>query len=101
LLSAFGGQIEEGESPEAAALRELQEETSIRYPVLILPIGVMERDSTVYHMFQATIRDDDFEVYEGAGKEVHSVTAALALTDLAEPARFALTRHAREDKGEA
>ncbi len=58
-----GGRIERGESPEAAARRELEEETGLRVPGRIEPIGIVHQsyshfsvDLHVYHARLPRIR---------------------------------------------
>lgn len=51
-----GGKIEKDESPAAAAVRELREETGLQVVDLVF-LGAYESDDTLHHLFEARIAD--------------------------------------------
>jgi len=97
LLGFFGGHVEPGESNEAAARRELGEETSLNVNevspkhladyIFTLPNG----RQISFHLYQGTIKDLDFKVFEGERAESYAREEALARDDLTINARHALT----------
>lgn len=72
LYSAFGGAIEPSEDPLEAAKRELTEETSLNVDALTFKylgkIDMIKEGLGIRHAYLATIKDPDFDVYEGQGK---------------------------------
>lgn len=96
LLSFFGGIIEEGESPNAALLRELAEETNLvieqrEYPAVCEPVTIRRqgKDFTL-HVFYVNIPSADFEVYEGKGAEAYLPAELRKRTDISEVAQAVL-----------
>jgi 8-oxo-dGTP pyrophosphatase MutT (NUDIX family) len=90
LLSFFGGTVEPGESPRAAALREVNEETSLALESAggLRPLGTVGMSLTdvghaAVHLFEAVIESADFAVYEGVRAEVYSKQEALLRSDVA------------------
>lgn len=88
--SLFGGGIEEGEEPESAMLRELEEEIGYR-PRRYHPFLVLEGRRAMYHLFLARIDVPlaQLKLTEGQGFGYHRPADALerlALTDSAEAA---------------
>jgi 8-oxo-dGTP pyrophosphatase MutT (NUDIX family) len=87
LLGLFGGGIEAGETPPVAALREINEETSLGVAAQELRFCFdadmpTERGMARAYLFMVGIMHTDFEVYEGSGFEMHSRVAALKRADL-------------------
>ena len=87
LLGCFGGQVEFDETPLQAALRELTEETSIevaRTPLTYLCDLQLAESSRIdqFHIFEANIHDENFEVFEGDRAEVYARGEALDRIDL-------------------
>ena len=87
------GHLEEGETPEAAAVREVEEETGIRGRVLA-PLGVIDFwfvvedrriHKTVHHfLLEAAggeLSDEDIEVVEVAWVPLTEVAGRLAYAD--------------------
>lgn len=97
MLTFFGGVIETGEISRQAALRELNEETSIGLSSVdeLMSLGIskvkLEAGLTLtIHLFETAIDSPDFAVYEGVGAEVYSRDEALLRPDMAEHARTLL-----------
>jgi 8-oxo-dGTP pyrophosphatase MutT (NUDIX family) len=93
MLTLFGGKIEPDEAPLAAAMRELQEETSLRphdsselHSVGQFEVPLSDGRLIDIHLFQYEIADDDFDVFEGTGHETYHLEVALARPDVAEVA---------------
>ncbi|HET9850330.1 MAG TPA: NUDIX hydrolase [Candidatus Saccharimonadales bacterium] len=88
LLGLFGGHIEEMESADEAVRRELSEETSLQADkISIQKLAdklIQYDDGQERHFFYylADIENPGFKVYEGEGKEVYSLKAALKRSDL-------------------
>lgn len=98
-LGLFGGHVEPGETVDAAMVRELEEETSLRAAdcglarlgVLDLPAtGGRSGERISVTVFRGRAPHAQFAVYEGAGAEVYPRAAALARDDLAPTARAVL-----------
>lgn len=89
--SLFGGGIEEGEDPESAMLRELDEEIGYR-PERYRPFLVLEARDAVFHLYLArvTVAIEDLALQEGQGFAYVAPEDALADYDLSETARLAL-----------
>src|SRR5437868_5622392 len=99
LLGFFGGEIEKNEMPEQAALRELSEETSISINEIRLnflakyQIPEPEKSTPgvkTFHLFRTEIKDTDFEVLEGVGKEIYHLRDLIKRTDLTPSVRYAV-----------
>jgi len=89
--SLFGGGVEPGEDPEAALLRELDEELGFR-PDRCQPFLTLDAGDKVFHLFLARI-DLPLEALtlgEGQGFAYVAPDEALAGYDLADTARLAL-----------
>lgn len=95
LLGFFGGHIDQGEDPETAAYRELNEETSIKPPralvysgrYVVATAGGEEKEA---HLYDIAVDDMEFEVYEGVRAEAYSLEEALQRSDLASTVRLIL-----------
>lgn len=72
-LALFGGGIEPGETPDAAARREVEEETTLRLkklvPFMIYPYVSNKMDSIVFGNIYIAydIKPDEIDVKEGQG----------------------------------
>jgi 8-oxo-dGTP pyrophosphatase MutT (NUDIX family) len=106
LLGFFGGKIEPGESAEAAALRELSEETTIDVKGMKLEfiakfkIPELEPDHgqpKFFSLFSAHIENADFEVLEGIGLEIYHQGELAKRDDLTPSVRYSL-ENLLEDK---
>ena len=102
LLGHFGGHVELEESCDDAIRRELREETSL--PIDELNINelssfIVEREGKMveYHPYDIVIDNAEFEVYEGAGAEVHDLKEALERVDLTSSVRYLLEKISRGD----
>lgn len=97
-LTFFGGIMEDGETPEQTARRELQEETSLDVPALdftfackaFLPVGAKGNEPYTMHLFRVAVPSADFSVYEGEGAEVYGLTELKARADLSPAAAIIL-----------
>jgi 8-oxo-dGTP diphosphatase len=89
--SLFGGGIEPGEDPEAAMLRELDEEIGYRPERYHLFLVLYARDAD-FHLFLAEIEEpvERLRLTEGQGFAYLTPEAALADLDLSDTARAAL-----------
>ncbi len=96
LLGAFGGWVEQDETVEAAMHRELAEETSLDVEHLtiraigdcVIPASPdFDRDRH-YYVFEATIDNANFAVYEGEGAEVYSLQELRQRSDLLVSTRY-------------
>lgn len=75
LVTAFGGNIEPGETPLQAAVREINEETNLTLaPEQLQPFGTYHKtikehgeDRIVYFFIARNIDDQNLVVYEGQG----------------------------------
>lgn len=75
LISTFGGQIEEGEDPLQAAVREINEETNLgltadqleMYRICYKTKEIHGEDWKVYYYVANNISEKGLEVYEGTG----------------------------------
>ncbi len=76
MLSLFGGGLEPGEQPLAAAYRELSEETSLDSSNLAIKHVCSDeiKPGITYHLYRCDIPTDIFEVYEGVGSEKYSIS---------------------------
>lgn len=92
LLGFFGGHVEDGESADAAMIRELGEETSLRIDTLtwgfiqdfeIAVTGPGLREKAIFHLYWAEVPDADFEVFEGVRAEAYTRQEALKRKDIA------------------
>jgi 8-oxo-dGTP pyrophosphatase MutT (NUDIX family) len=96
LLGEFGGWIEEGESPDEAIRRELQEETSLDVDQLdirlvrefVIPAGKSFSQARKFYLYEAEIDDLEFEVYEGEGAEAFTVAQLETREDLTASAMY-------------
>lgn len=97
LLGFFGGQVEDGESPEYAMERELLEETSLKVSELhivhITSIKLADPKNPNFfrlkvHFFKTNIDSDNFAVYEGERAETYSLPMLKKRNDLAPTARY-------------
>lgn len=94
-----GGHVEPGEAPEAAAHRELAEETGLNAPTLTLywqgpvPADSQPGRATDWHVYIAptAARDEDIVLGEGQAMRF-CATEELATLDLAFAARLLLPR---------
>lgn len=99
LLAFFGGEVEQGEHPRDAAVRELTEETSLELDATLLthvvsldfPIELSgATQSLKLHLFSLLVRDANFSIHEGRGSEIYTNQEAISRDDLAPTARFLL-----------
>lgn len=99
-LGFFGGWVENDETVEECLLREIQEETSLNVkalePILltdfIVPVGIdfdMERH---YYLFIVSIKNAEFEVYEGDNKEAYALKELKEHNDVAGAALYTLEK---------
>lgn len=96
LLGLFGGHVEDSETPENAAQRELAEETSLDVAKLnIVKLG----DKTIeyndggrrhFFYFSADIENEAFDVFEGDRAESYDSSEALKRQDLTVSTRWGL-----------
>ena len=86
LLGFFGGGVEKGETFLQAALRELGEETSVKATAenleLVADFVGTDEESLHFNIFRLMIEHDDFEVFEGQGKEAYTKDELLSRDDL-------------------
>lgn len=103
LLSFFGGHIEAGETPHDAIVREINEETSLDLKhgdfkklltVKFDPRGASKEKE--YTLFVADTNSENFEVYEGEGREVYSIDELLQRDDVA-PGTIYVIQLAKEE----
>lgn len=93
MLGLFGGSVEMGENPYQAMRRELTEESSLDVPQLPLGLPVEKLIcNSKFYLFRIIIPTIEFEVKEGAGAEIFSISDALARGDTTQSARFMLRR---------
>lgn len=92
LLGIFGGHAEpEDKDSEATARRELSEEISLNIDELKLKhVGEFKYEGVTVNAFMTTVPTEDFEVFEGVGKEKYTMEEALKRDDLTRSARGAL-----------
>jgi 8-oxo-dGTP pyrophosphatase MutT (NUDIX family) len=91
MIGFFGGSIEQGESPEAAMLREISEETNLQLTSdNISKMATIDSDEVLVHIFQAQITEPPSEVYEGVGYELHDLEELHSRTDIAHIAQLTL-----------
>lgn len=82
-LGFFGGHMEPGEDKLTAAVRELNEETSLNLTKKDLKFVVTEADDQLaVHLFEVEVGNTDFEVFEGDGKEMYSIKDVMKRKDL-------------------
>jgi 8-oxo-dGTP pyrophosphatase MutT (NUDIX family) len=103
-LSVFGGRSEDEESPRAAAVRELREETTLRVresdlvPVATVPYLVNEGEERCMlcsYFVVSNIEPTAIKLAEGSGIELLSTDAALARDDLTAVPRQIIERRAQ------
>ena len=101
LLGLFGGQMEEGETPESVVRRELGEETSLPCAELTYEhqadITVPATESESGQSFQTSlylvrIPSAEFEVYEGQRAEAYNLDELRARADLTSITRHSLSK---------
>lgn len=99
-LGLFGGHANTDETPLEAAIRELQEETSLDISQLVLePICDFEitdsasRKSYHFHTYKTIVPSTDFQVFEGRGLEVYTVDEALRRDDLTRSTRITIEKY--------
>lgn len=91
MLGFFGGGVEREESPYAAAVRELREETSIDFEdpeikrVVSFPKLTSERP---VHVFILRIITANFEVKEGTGAETYDLNEVVKRDDITDGVRI-------------
>jgi 8-oxo-dGTP pyrophosphatase MutT (NUDIX family) len=95
LLGLFGGHLEPGEMHEEAAIRELQEETSLDVMQLpkryLLDIRrIKNGDDALFHIYEARVETAEFEVFEGQRAEIYTVRKALQRNDVSGATKQAL-----------
>ena len=86
-LGLFGGHIE-NEEPRTALLRELSEECSLKVnkdDLKFITIKIYRGLVVFYYLLE--VKEKEFEVYEGAGKEVLSIEQIKAADDMAYSAK--------------
>ncbi|HSX18203.1 MAG TPA: NUDIX domain-containing protein [Candidatus Saccharimonadales bacterium] len=97
-LSLFGGHFEDHETPHAALIRELGEETSLPIQDLefkfVMKQPLHGNDET--YIYLAHIKSAHFKVFEGKGAEVHGLKELFKLDDLNPDAREILEIYARD-----
>lgn len=100
--SLFGGGMDDGEGPEGAMLREIEEEIDYR-PSAYRPLLVFSGWATEFHIYLAsvTVPLEELTLMEGQGFGYFTVPEALRL-DLTEVARVAMVAlTALDDQREA
>ncbi len=105
LLGLFGGHRESSDGTVLEAVqRELGEETSLNLTKDDFLYITAERETSPsgeggrqYHLFLAKVSDVDFEIFEGAGKEVYSLDEAITRSDIASGARLLIEKVIREE----
>lgn len=88
----WGGAIDGAETPEAAVLREVQEETSYRGDVELVPLYVFRRDSFAYHNYMAVVAHEFVPELNWETSDFTWVT----LDDMPEPLHFGLAALLRD-----
>lgn len=88
MLGFFGGHLEEGEDPYAAAQRELAEETSIKESAELVLWGKFttispEGNPRKVYVYKLAVDTADFDIFEGAGIETYQLDEVLARDDVA------------------
>lgn len=97
MIGFFGGNIEPGESPEEAMIREIGEETNLQLTIGdITKIASITSDQVDVHIFQAQIPAPPSEVYEGIGYELHYLQELLTRSDIAHIAQLTLQELRKE-----
>lgn len=91
LWSLFGGGLDEGESPEAGMLREVEEEIGFRVRHY-RPLMVFEGWGGRFHIYLAAVTEplERLTLTEGAGFDYWDVEAALAEPRMTEVGRLSL-----------
>ncbi len=90
----FGGQLDNGESPERAACRELAEELDIlAVPSELREIGVVKREKggdVVVYRYKRLVTWEELSLGEGAGMAFFSLEEAMSLSGVTPLARTIL-----------
>lgn len=70
MIAAFGGSLEDDETPTEGAIRELHEETSLRIePEDLKFLGTIDlKHPSLRYAFLIEVHSEDFLVFEGQGK---------------------------------
>ena len=89
-LGIFGGWVEKGETVDECLIREIKEETSLNTDSLnitfikdfVIPAGPdFDRDRHFY-LYETSVPDLTFEVYEGDGAEAFTLEELMKREDL-------------------
>lgn len=100
-LSFFGGHLKPGEDPLVGLVREIHEETTIhpnelKYKFVglfkIPTKGNHNKDEHDCYIYQATIHDHHFKVFEGKGAESYTLSELLKRDDLSTDTRYILNK---------